>query len=183
MGRYTLLLAGRGLRMTGLDLSSVLLDRLLDFNAGKHDLALVCADVETPPAELLGTFDAVVGFFTLHHLVDVERSMHGVRALLKPGGRVVFLEPNPLNPLYYLQVTFTPGMSWSAERGMLRMRPGPIAGAMAAAGLGDFGFERFGFLPPFLANLRWGGRAEAALERFPWWRANLPFQLFRGRVP
>jgi ubiquinone/menaquinone biosynthesis C-methylase UbiE len=61
MGRYTLPLAERGLA----------LDRLETFNAGRHDIPLHCADVLELPGSLDGTFDAAVGFFTLHHLHDL----------------------------------------------------------------------------------------------------------------
>ena len=35
--------------------------------------------------------------------------------VLRPGGRVAFCEPVAWNPLYYLQIALTPGMSFSGE--------------------------------------------------------------------
>ena len=58
-----------------------------------------------------------------------------MRQLVKPGGRVAFLEPNPLNPLYYIQMAVMPGMSWEGDGGIVRMRPRRVLGAMQAAGL------------------------------------------------
>jgi SAM-dependent methyltransferase len=118
----------------------------------------------------------------LHHLHDIERSFAGVRRLLKPGGRAVFLEPNAYNALFYAQILLWPGISWKGDKGIVRMRPGPVLGAMKAAGLAEPEFERFGFFPPFLANRRWGPAAERALESIPLWRTFLPFQLFRARA-
>jgi hypothetical protein len=103
--------------------------------------------------------------------------------LAKPGGRIVFLEPNPLNPLYYVQMLVVPGMSWSGDRGILNMREQQVFGAMAAAGLVEPALKRFGFFPPFLVNRRFGPRLEGALERVRVWRPFLPFQLFRADVP
>jgi SAM-dependent methyltransferase len=182
MGRYTVLLAERGVAVEGLDLSPVLLDRLRAFDGGRYEIPLHAADVVDPPAELLGRFDAVVGLFALHHLHDVEASFRAMIRLLTPAGRIAFLEPNPYNPLYYVQLAVTPGMTWEGDRGMLRMRRSVLFPAMSAAGLGRLSLRRFGFFPPFAANTRRGRRAEAALERVRPLRPVLPFQLFGGTL-
>jgi SAM-dependent methyltransferase len=180
MGRYTLLLARRGLRVEGLDLSPVLLQRLETVSGGRAPFALHCADVAQAPAHLHGAFDAVVGFFVLHHVHDLGRCLAAARRLVRRGGRLVFLEPNPWNPLYYVQIAVTPGMTWAGDGGLLRMRRAVLPTAMAAAGLAGFEMRRFGFFPPALANRRPGRAVERALERLPLWRPLLPFQLFRA---
>jgi 2-polyprenyl-3-methyl-5-hydroxy-6-metoxy-1,4-benzoquinol methylase len=178
MGRYTLLMAGMGLHVAGIDLSQVLLDRLQGYNGARYDIDLYCEDLESPPAGMLGRFDVVAGFFVLHHVHDLSRALLGVAALLKPGGRAVFVEPNPLNPLYYVQILLTPGMTWREERGMTRMRPAVMRDSADEAGLADFKAETFGFFPPFLANRRGAGSVERTLERFGPWRRFLPFRVF-----
>jgi SAM-dependent methyltransferase len=183
MGQYTFLLAERGLKMEALDLSSLLLERLRDADAGRFGIPTHTGDVAQPPEGLEGRFDAVIGLFTLHHVHDLTAVFRGVAGLLRPGGRTVFLEPNPLNPLYYIQVAVTPGMSWRGERGILRMRFREMATAMRAAGLRRPELRRFGLLPPFLANLPRAHRLETVLERVPAWRAALAFQLFRAERP
>jgi SAM-dependent methyltransferase len=180
MGRHTLLLAQMGVKVEGLDLSQVLLDRLMEFSAGSFDIPLHCADILDPPAHLNSSFDIVIGFFTLHHLFDIPGSYAGMVQFLKPGGRVVFLEPNPFNPLFHLQIWITPRMSYKGERRLLDMRRKVIFSAMQGAGLSQLSMTRFGFFPPFLTNRPWGNRIEALLERVPIWRSILPFQLFRG---
>jgi SAM-dependent methyltransferase len=182
MGRYTLLLAGKGLSLEGMDLSPVLLERLRTYDGGEHPMPLHAFDVAEPPEELKGRFDAVIGFFTLHHLHNLEACYRGMATLLSLGGRVAFLEPNAWNPLYYLQITFTPGMSWEGDRGMLDMRRGPVFRAMEAAGFSGLALERFGFFPPFLSNSRTGRKLESLLERIPLLRPVLPFQLFGGTL-
>jgi SAM-dependent methyltransferase len=129
---------------------------------------------------LHGAYDLVLGFFVLHHVGDLERTFRSIATLLHPGGRVVFLEPNPFNPLYYLQILFTPGMTWRGDGGIVRMRRKLVVQAMERAGLTRCALTRFGFFPPFLSNQPWGLRLEALLERVPVWRPALPFQLFRG---
>jgi SAM-dependent methyltransferase len=180
MGRYTLHLARWGVKVEGLDLSPVLLDRLRSFDDGLYNIPLHCADLLAHPPELKGEFDAVIGFFTLHHLHDLSRSLGAMSELVKPGGCVVFLEPNPFNPLYYFQILFSPNMTWQGDGGIVRIRPKPVFCAMEAAGLGRIATKRFGFFPPFLANRAWGAHVERALEGVPLWRVLLPFQLFRG---
>ncbi len=178
MGRYTFLLADRGLRVEGLDLSPVLLERLRRFGGERYEIPLHAGDVADPPPELEERFDAVVGLFTLHHLHDLRRCFEAMARLVRPGGRIAFLEPNPLNPLYYVQLAVTPGMTWEGDGGLVRMRPRRVLGAMAAAGLSPLEERRFGFLPPFAANAPGGQRAEAVLERVRLFRSFLPFQLF-----
>ena len=180
MGRYTFLLAEYGLKVTGLDLSQVLLDRLDAYNNGRYAIPLYSADILNPPAPLLNQFDAVVGFFTLHHLHDIPRCIEAMQHLLKENGRMIFLEPNAFNPLYYVQITLTPGMTWKGDGGIVKMRPGYILPAMKQAGLAGTEVSQFGFFPPFITNTPIGAKAEQILERFPPWQRFLPFQLFKG---
>jgi SAM-dependent methyltransferase len=183
MGRYTFPLADRGIEVAGVDLSESLLDRFRAYDAGRYGIPLYVADILRMPAELNGTFDAVVGFFTLHHLHDLTRCFEAMRSLSKPGGRVVFLEPNPLNVLYYIQMLVVPGMSWSGDKGILNMSPRSVFGAMEKASLENAALERFGFFPPFVTNRRWGPQLETLFEGIGLWGRFLPFQLFRGDVP
>jgi SAM-dependent methyltransferase len=180
MGRHAFLLRERGLRVEGLELSPFLVDRMRDFDGGRYGIPVHCGDIHSCPPELHGRYDALVGFFVLHHIADLRQAFRSVASLLKPGGRAVFLEPNPLNPLYYIQILITPGMSWAGERGMLRMRPRLVAQAMEQSGLRLAALDRYGFFPPFLANRPWGAALDRTLEKVPFLRPFLPFQLFRA---
>jgi SAM-dependent methyltransferase len=182
MGRYTLPLVARGYQVSGMDLTQALLDRLREYGGGL-DVPLYCADVLNPPGELLGRFDVVCGLFTLHHLHDVPSCMGAMRRLLRPGGRIAFLEPNAWNPLYYVQIAVTPRMTWQGDKGVARMRKSVVLPAMREAGFTDLTVRRFGLFPPFVTNRSWGRALEGLLERFPPWRPFLPFQLFAGRRP
>ena len=180
MGRHASYLAQQGLRVEGLELSPELLERFRFFNAGRYDIPLYCGDILDYTDQLAGKFDAVVGFFVLHHLQDLPAYFSAMAKMVKPGGRLVFVEPNPYNVLYYLQIFFTPGMAWSAEKGMLAMRRGVIFAAMQKAGLHQREMEQFGFFPRFISNRAWGMRLERVLERVPFWRGLLPFNLYKG---
>ena len=183
MGRYTLRLAELGYRVEGMDLSQYLLDRLAEYSSSGTPLALHQMDVVAAPAAWNGSFDAVIALFTLHHVHDIPACVAAMARLTRPGGRVVLLEPNPLNPLYYLQVALTPGMRWRAERGLLRMRRSTVLTAMTEAGLDDTRLRRFGFFPPQIANRAAAVPIERMLEAVPVWRAALPFQLFSATRP
>ena len=179
-GKYTLALVERGLDVEGLDLTPALLDRL---GAAAPDLPLHLADLGDPPEALTGRFDVVTGFFMLHHISDLARAFAGVRTVLRPGGRAVFCEPNPAFLGYYAQITLTPGMTWRGDGGILRMWPRTIGRAARSAGLVDVTADRFGALPPGLANRPWGPRLEDALEAVPGWHWARAFQLFTMRAP
>ncbi len=183
MGRYTLILAELGIRIEGLDLTPFLLEQLAKYNAGRFDLPLHCCDIIDHPARLDGQFDAVLGFFMLHHLHDLVGSFAAMAKMVKPGGQLVFVEPNAYNPLYYLQIMLTPGMTWQGDRGIVRMRPNVVFPAMQEAGLQPGSLTRFGFFPPFIANHPAGARIESFLEGLPVLKPILPFQIFSCKTP
>jgi SAM-dependent methyltransferase len=183
MGRYTLQLADRGLDVSGIDLSPELLRELERFDGGRYGLPLYCGDIADPPADLPENFDAVVGFFTLHHMHDLVRCFSAMARLVRAGGTVGFVEPNAASPLYYLQIAVTPSMTWSAERGIVRMQDTSIRRAMSAGGLTEFRSRAFGLFPPIIANLRGAGAVEDVIERVPLWRHGLSFKAFTARRP
>lgn len=183
MGRYTLLLAEKGFAVEGLDLTPDLLHKLDAYNGGRFDIPLHAADVADPPRALVGAFDAVVGFFALHHMHDLHACYAGMAQLVRPGGTVVFVEPNPYNPSYYLQILLNRRMRWRAERGILRMRRRSIFAAMHAAGLVGPRVERFGLFPPALAEHAWSGGIEDAAESVLSVTPCLAFQIFSAARP
>ncbi|HEX4001806.1 MAG TPA: methyltransferase domain-containing protein [Candidatus Acidoferrales bacterium] len=79
------------------------------------DLLSIARERELPRVQFLersfencevdGPFDAVIGSSVLHHL-DLERTWPKLFALLKPGGRMSFAEPNMLNPQIYCERHF-----------------------------------------------------------------------------
>lgn len=183
IGKYTLILAEKGFQVEGLDLTPALIEQFREFDNGRYNIPLYCADILTPPPEIVGQYDKIVSFFTLHHLYDFEGSFAAMKNLLKPGGSIVLLEPNAFNPLYYVQITITPRMTWEGDGGVAKMRKSVIFPAMTACGLENLDVRRFGFFPPFITNGPGGEALESAFERFPLWQANLPFQMFKGVNP
>lgn len=117
MGRHAFLLSERGFVVEGLKLSPFLIDRLREFDGGRYNITVYCGDIHRPPTELRGPYDAIVGFFVLHHLADLPEAFKSIARLLRPAGKVVFLEPNHYNPLFYLQIFFDPGNELGCRAG------------------------------------------------------------------
>lgn len=184
MGRFSLRLAERGYRVTAVDLSPELLERLQQSSrglaTGRGSVATVCCDASEVATEAPGPYDAAVGFFFLHHLPALPSLARGLARVLTPGARVAFCEPNAFNPAFYLQVLLTPGMTWAGEKGIARMRPGVLLPAFAEAGFEDLTLERYGLFPPALANRRPGAAVEEVLELLPPLGPVLAFQILSG---
>lgn len=62
-------------------------------------------DFNYPDNEILGQYDYVFGNGILHHLYPtLSESLTKMKALLNPGGKIIFMEPNIYNP--YCQLIF-----------------------------------------------------------------------------
>ena len=84
--------------ITAIDISIELLDQA----------QLKLPSVEFKVADAMGTdmpaesFDGIYGSSVLHHL-DVDSAIAEIYRLLKPGGRMVFAEPNIFNPQIFIE--------------------------------------------------------------------------------
>ncbi len=181
MGRFSLPLAERGYRVVATDLSPDLLGELRRFDRDGRVTALE-ADAFLVDQVAPGPFDAVLGFFFLHHLENLEGVFAACARVLAPGGVAAFCEPSGLFAPFYLQIAVTPGMSLEGEKGMTAMRPGPLGAAARAAGLEVLPTRRYGLFPPALANRPAGRRVERLLEAAtPAWAPLRAFQVFAAR--
>lgn len=183
MGKFTLPLLKRGYKITGLDLSPFLLQKLLEHNDNRHNIELVVSDILDIPEEFNGRFDKVIGFFTLHHFLNLETYLQAMCRVLKPGGSVVFLEPNAYNPLYYLQIVFSPTMTWAGDKGVAMMRKKKFLSAAKYAGLADVSIYKYGFFPPFVVNRKAGRVSEKALEKLRIFKGASAFQIVTMTKP
>lgn len=179
LGKYSLPLLQRGYTLTCLDLSPALLKRLSNV---APELPTLCCDVAEVDRYASPGFERVIGFFVLHHLIDLERAFHALSRILKPGGRVAFCEPVAWNPLYYLQIAVTPGMTFKGERNLWNMRPTKVFPALRQAGFRDCAVARFGFFPPFITNTAIGPPLENWLEQRWWTPFPHAFQIFSARL-
>lgn len=177
MGKFSFELLKRGYRLTGLDLSPFLLGKLLEYNNNTFPIDLICSDILEIAPEYNERFDTVIGFFTLHHFQQLHSYFQAMARVLKPGGRIIFTEPNAYNPLYYFQIFFKPGMSWKGDKGVAEMHWQNFRKAAEYAGLELKPLYKFGFFPPFVVNKVWGRRFESFLEKLGVFRFFSAFQV------
>jgi len=88
--------AASGCDLHGIDVSVDLLRRAQARAQRFERVRLGCADAHRMPYAD-GTFDTVYGSSVLHHL-DLDAALREVLRVLRPGGRIVFAEPNIVNP-------------------------------------------------------------------------------------
>ena len=99
-GLFTAELARTGQSITAIDISPELLERARQrVTVDTVTFALENAYATTFPD---ASFDAIVGSSCVHHL-EIDRACAEFHRLLAPGGRIMFTEPNMLNPQIALQ--------------------------------------------------------------------------------
>jgi SAM-dependent methyltransferase len=190
-GRFTFSLLERCASVVALDLS----DRALASLARGRDergivetrCTTVCANVDEFSIETLappGGFDAIVGFFFLHHLPDFRATILRLAPHLAHGARMSFLEPNRINPLFTLQVATCKDMNWSEEKGLFGISQSKVEGSFRDAGLEQIQSQRYGFFPPpLLHRSEWLRQLESRLEATRVLRPLLPLLMVSAEAP
>lgn len=117
------------------------------------------------------TFDYIVGNGILHHLYHhLAAALTNMRRLLKPGGKIVFLEPNLYNP-YVFSIFRVPYLRKVAhlEPDEMAFTKGYVTSLLEAAGYNDIDVEYKDFLLPGIPDFLIAPSiaAGAVLERIP----------------
>lgn len=120
-GVVTAWLAARGASAVGLDLSPLAIARAREL---LEALGLEARLVATPLEDTvdLGTFDAIVGRYALHH-TDVVQLAPILASRLRPGGTAAFVETFASNPLLRLCRRWLVGRAGIPRFGTLDERP------------------------------------------------------------
>jgi SAM-dependent methyltransferase len=176
--------ASSGATLHGLDLSEDLLAKARTRLAASGNVHLDRGNAEAMPYPDRH-FDAAYGSSVLHHL-DLGAALKEVFRVLKPGGRIVFAEPNLLNPQVVVMFKYGPakerfGVS-EDEMAFTRFR---ARRALVAAGFTDAQIAPFDFLHPQTPP-GWLDRVAAfgrRLEKMPLVREIAGSLLMRGRRP
>ena len=154
-----------GARVLGVDISPDLIDEARRRLPG---LDFEIADAHALPFAA-GAFDGVFGSSTLHHL-ELDPALAEVLRVLKPGARMVFAEPNLLNPQVLAQKRVPAirrrSLELAHETAFVR---GPIARVLRRAGFDAVKVTPFDFLHPLTPPPMMGVVAGlgAWLERLP----------------
>ncbi|MBN2371600.1 MAG: methyltransferase domain-containing protein [Vicinamibacteria bacterium] len=175
--------AATGCRIVALDLAVELLARARDKLAKMDCVDFSCGNAERLPFSDQ-VFDVVYGSSILHHL-DLDAALSEIYRVLRPGGRLVFAEPNLLNPQIVLTFVLLP-------RRWVRMSPNEMAftrfrarRALEAVGFVEVGSEPYDFLHPIVpaALVGFVARLSHFLERVPLLREIAGSQIIRARRP
>ncbi len=176
--------ARSGAAIHGLDLSDELLAKARGKLADCPNVTLDQGNAEQMPYPS-AHFDTVYGSSVLHHL-DLEAALRDIHRVLKPGGRIVFAEPNILNPqvalMFYLKATKKYFGVSPDEMAFSRFR---ARSAMVRAGLSDARVAPMDFLHPSTppAWLDAVARLGSWLERIPLVREIAGSLLLEARRP
>lgn len=169
-GLFTKELAGTANAVVALDISEVLIGKARE-RVSQANVGFVVGNAYEMAFES-GTFDIVVGSSVLHHL-DVDLALTEFDRLLKPGGSIMFTEPNMMNPQVMLTKNVPAIKRWAGdspdETAFFRWR---IAKKLVAAGFVDVSVEPFDFMHPALpvSVLHAAERVTAILEKTPFVR-------------
>jgi len=150
-GRVTMPLLRHGCRVTAVDISRPTLEHLQE-RVRNEDLTdgfrPLCADAGQ--LQLEEPVELVIGRGFLHHLRRPAPVLERARTLLQPGGRAVFMDPNPLQPLWLPLHLFHPALSLAKERYLWRGWPAWARRTLRAAGFRDVTSHFLGLLPPWV---------------------------------
>ena len=102
-GIFTEIFALSKARIIAVDISPELIE--IARKRGLPEKEVIFLEKPFEECDVEGPFDAVIGSSILHHL-ELEVAMKKVFALLKPGGRLSFAEPNYLNPQIFIERRF-----------------------------------------------------------------------------
>jgi SAM-dependent methyltransferase len=180
LGCFTSLMLGQGLDVIASDPSPELLAKLQARHPG---LRTITTDVANVTSHTDLRFERVVGFFVLHHWVDLDAVFAGLKRAVKGGGRIAFCEPNAFHLPYYLQIALSRRMTFRDDGGVVNMRPSVVLAAMARAGFVRTRAERYGFAPPAVYNSVNGRALDHALGAVPALEKLRAFQIFSASVP
>jgi SAM-dependent methyltransferase len=170
--------------VVALDLSTDLLTQARDkLRARARSAAFCCGNAEQLPFPD-GAFDAVYGSSILHHL-DLRVALAELYRVLRPGGRLVFAEPNLLNPQIALSFHVLP-RRWNGfsddEMAFTRFA---VVRLLREAGFADATSEPYDFLHPIVPGPLVGlvARLSLWLEHVPLVREIAGSQIIRARRP
>jgi len=150
-GEMAALLASKTVaQVTGSDICKPFIEEAI----AKHkasNLNFIVLDFNNPSTLAGEKFDYIVGNGILHHLYyHLDEALRHIKALLKPNGKIVFLEPNLYNPYCWLIFNTTASMrKWAKlEPDEMAIRRRQITKQLKNAGYVNVKAEYRDFLLP-----------------------------------
>ncbi len=168
-GRTTIPLLQAGCHVTGLELSASTLE-LLQQKISTLNLqeSFTAEHGAAEDLDSVRDYDLIMGRGILHHLQDPQAVIERVHRALRPGGKAVFMDPNPMQAAWLAFITLHPALSWQIESGVLRHTPWKNRRLFRKAGFAEIHMSFLGLVPPPLWTFRqFSSNAEEFLEHMP----------------
>jgi 2-polyprenyl-3-methyl-5-hydroxy-6-metoxy-1,4-benzoquinol methylase len=140
-GYFAREMAGRGARVTGIDISS----RMIEYAKRQESMTplgieyYVLDAAALPAAFVLQSFDMATSCLALQDMPNVEKVFPGVRSLLRPGGRFVASIAHPCTdtPFRVWERDSSGRKRWLLHRSLFRARATPICLERLGTGVHD----------------------------------------------
>lgn len=181
-GRFTIALLNQGIKLTVMDSSEEMLNKLRNSIPPDAKIKIIHSDVEKIQEYTDEKFDTVIGFHILHHIPDIENSLKIIRKILKPDGKAAFLEPNPLNPFYYSSFILYKDHTWAGEKGVLNLTKRKLRNFFKSSGFNSPDINKFGLLPPMLYNNKIIRPVENVFNKAPFLKPVAAYLLIQAKV-
>jgi SAM-dependent methyltransferase len=143
-GRYTDLLLSQGVRVIATEPDPTFVKILQEKYRNNKKVTVVFADISNIK-NLSSGVDIICGFHVMHHLNHsaLQDFSGNIKDLLNNKTNHLkgwfFLEPNPLNPMYPIQITLHPAMKWKDEIGIWKANLHPLEFSSEDIHLGTIG--------------------------------------------
>lgn len=153
-GHFTLNFLKKGYDVTGIDISKEALE-ILKKRAQKYNLSrklhLVNNGLYIPIKELKGKFDAGYMIVTYHCIsndqVEQKKIFKNFVRLIKKGGKILIMEPNPLNLLFYFFYIFYYKGNKEEGYNIINSRIEILVSLLEETGMSEIKIYRHSFLP------------------------------------
>ncbi len=148
-GRLSLFFASCGFQVTAFDISQSSLSNLRSIYRQTHKPGwgqVITVSKLNPDFKA----DAVIGADILHH-VSIPAELKKIYQTTKPGGQIIFSEPNALSPFWYLY-HFLMRTPWYIESGLVNCTPAKITAFLKDAGFARIEITPHGLFPTRLFN-------------------------------
>lgn len=145
-GRFTIHLLDMGFNVTATEISPESLKKISEQAISidkRENLTTILDSLEK--ATFKDEFDFVFCVNLLHHVENMGHVFKNMHEATKPGGKLAIIEPNPLNPLFYID--FYRKRNWEIEKGILRCRRRNLIKLFDKYNLKNVKYKRYVLIP------------------------------------
>ena len=159
-GRFSLPLLKLGFQITAMDSVERALETLkkaANILGIDSKLKTIKSDLTNTEDNMIYTFDVGLLVSTFYMLAPKQNEriaiLNNLIKYIKPGGKVVILDPNPLCPLFYPYYLLHPRVRWAIEKNFLYSNRWNMKRIYKRMGLKDVTVYPYGFFPGFVINI------------------------------